>query len=592
MEWWIVLVILFGGFIILLATGLPVAFCLGILNIVTIVLFFHGGIGALQAVAQGTFDSVSSFVFVAVPLFILMGAVLTHTGLAFKSITSLDVWFGHVPGRLAVMGTAAGVIFGAASGSSMASTATIGQALIPQMLDQKYARWITIGSIACTGGIDMLIPPSTLIVIFAGIASMPVGKLLIASIIPGIVMALCLTAFIVTVAKFKPEIAPPQHQFKVVTARDRLKSLKDLLPIGVLIVVVIVSIFAGIATPSESAAMGAFASFALAAAYRKLTLQSIKNALLSTVSVTGMSLLIITTSKVFSQVLAYTGVSRGIIEAIQTLPVSPMVILFGMNLIVFTMGCFMEPVLDMVYTSGDYFTGETVELSAISCIRPDPIYLLNTIRETQVMDVVNEACRKKSGCIALFPTLMGRGFTLLSTKPIKPGDWSGMRIRSIGGITGLGIPSMGGSALLIPPAEVFDALQRGTIDGVIGAASDRYSFGERGVYKYILMPRFFESATYWFIGAKVWDGLPDNVKTFLKSVAKSQEDELFPWCRKWDDDTILKYINEDKVKLVWCSPEEERKIARAFRADYLDLTAKKSPDYGPRIQKLLKDYVY
>lgn len=248
--------------------------------------------------------------------------------------------------------------------------------------------------------------------------------------------------------------------------------------------------------------------------------------------------------------------------------------------------------VDMVYTSGDYFTGETVELSAISCIRPDPIYLLNTIRETQVMDVVNEACRKKSGCIALFPTLMGRGFTLLSTKPIKPGDWSGMRIRSIGGITGLGIPSMGGSALLIPPAEVFDALQRGTIDGVIGAASDRYSFGERGVYKYILMPRFFESATYWFIGAKVWDGLPDNVKTFLKSVAKSQEDELFPWCRKWDDDTILKYINEDKVKLVWCSPEEERKIAKAFRADYLDLTAKKSPDYGPRIQKLLKDYVY
>jgi tripartite ATP-independent transporter DctM subunit len=350
MEWWIVLVILFGGFIILLATGLPVAFCLGILNAVTIVLFFHGGIGALQAVAQGTFDSVSSFVFVAVPLFILMGAVLTHTGLAFKSITSLDVWFGRIPGRLAVMGTAAGVIFGAASGSSMASTATIGQALIPQMLDQKYARWITIGSIACTGGIDMLIPPSALIVIFAGIASMPVGKLLIASIIPGIVMALCLTAFIVTVAKFKPEIAPPQHQFKVVTARDRLKSLKDLLPIGVLIVVVIVSIFAGIATPSESAAMGAFASFALAAAYRKLTLQTVKNALLSTVSVTGMSLLIITTSKVFSQVLAYTGVSRGIIEAIRTLPVSPMVILFGMNLIVFIMGCFMEPVSIMLIT--------------------------------------------------------------------------------------------------------------------------------------------------------------------------------------------------------------------------------------------------
>lgn len=255
-------------------------------------------------------------------------------------------------------------------------------------------------------------------------------------------------------------------------------------------------------------------------------------------------------------------------------------------------GAMRSGTVDMVYTSGDYFTGETIELSAISCIRPDPLYLLTTIRDTGVMDIVNEACRKKSGSIALFPTLMGRGFTLLSTKPIKPGDWSGMRIRSIGGMTATGIPAMGGSALLIPPAEVFDALQRGTIDAAVGSASDRYSLGERGVYKYILMPRFFESATYWFMAAKVWDGLPDNVKTFFKGLAKSQEDEGFPWCRKWDDDNVLKFINEDKVKLVWCTPEEEHKIAKAFRANYLDVMVQKSPDYGARIQKVLKDYVY
>ncbi len=255
-------------------------------------------------------------------------------------------------------------------------------------------------------------------------------------------------------------------------------------------------------------------------------------------------------------------------------------------------GAMRSGVVDMVYTSGDYFSGETIELTTISTIRSDPIYFLNALRETKVMDVVSEASREKSGCIALLPILMGRGFTLLSTKPIKPGHWSGLKIRSPGGAAAAGIPAMGGSAMLIPPAEVFEALQRGVVDGVIGGASDRYSFGERGVYKYILMPRFYESATYWFISAKAWDGLPDKMKSFLKGVSNDIEKVAIPWCRKWDDDTIVKYMDEDKVKLVWCSPEEEHKLAKTFRWDNLESIAKKSPKYGAKIYELLKGYVY
>jgi tripartite ATP-independent transporter DctM subunit len=344
MEWWVVLIILCAGFIILLATGLPVAFCLGILNVGSLLVFFPGGIKALGAIANGTFDSVSSFVFVAIPLFVLMGSVLTHTGLAFKAITALDLWVGRVPGRIAVVGMASGVIFGAASGSSMASTATIGKVLVPEMLNRGYARWLAMGSIACTGGIDMLIPPSALMVIFAGIASMPVGQLLIGGIIPGIIMASCLSLFIILITKLKPGIAPPHEGRGRITIRERLASLKDIAPIGVLMIAVLGTIFFGIATPSESAAMGAFASFVVAAVYRKLTLESVKKSLFSTITVTGMALLIITTSKVFSQVMAYTGVSTGLIETITALPVHPLVILFGMNLIVFIMGCFMDAV--------------------------------------------------------------------------------------------------------------------------------------------------------------------------------------------------------------------------------------------------------
>lgn len=248
--------------------------------------------------------------------------------------------------------------------------------------------------------------------------------------------------------------------------------------------------------------------------------------------------------------------------------------------------------VDMVYTGADYFTGETPELIATGSIRPDPLFFIHVLRETKVVDVLNEALRERSGCIALLPVNQGRGLTLLSTKPVKPGDWSGLKIRSIGGQTAIGIPAMGGSATLIPAAEVFEALQRGTVEGVVGMASDRYSFGERGVYKYIIMPRFAEAHAFWFISVKAWDKLPDNIKAFLKNVSNDMEEEIPTWCRKWDDDTIVKYMDEDKVKLLWCTPEEERKLAKAFRMDVLESLVKKSPNYGQKIYNLMKGYVY
>jgi TRAP-type C4-dicarboxylate transport system substrate-binding protein len=189
-------------------------------------------------------------------------------------------------------------------------------------------------------------------------------------------------------------------------------------------------------------------------------------------------------------------------------------------------------------------------------------------------------------------TNVGRGFTLLSTKPVKPGDWSGLKIRSSGTISATGIPGMGGTSMLIPAAEVFEALQRGIIDATYRAASDAYSFGERGIYKYIIMPRFSEAPCFWFISAKVWDKLPDNTKTFLRVVSKDLEESAILWWRKYDEDTVVKYMDEDKIKLIWCSPEEERKLAKAFRWDNLEVIAKKSPKYGARILELLKGYVY
>jgi TRAP-type C4-dicarboxylate transport system substrate-binding protein len=167
-----------------------------------------------------------------------------------------------------------------------------------------------------------------------------------------------------------------------------------------------------------------------------------------------------------------------------------------------------------------------------------------------------------------------------------------MKIRVAARFAATGIKRMGGSTVSMPGGEVFEALQRGIVDAVWGTASDRYDFGERGIYKYILMPRVSFHATHCFISAKVWDKLPDDIKTFLKGVSYDLEPKSLLWCRKWDDETVLKYIDEDGIKLMWCSPEQQSKIAKAFREDWLELVTKKSPKYGPKIYDLIKDHVY
>lgn len=349
MEWWIVILALFGGFVLLLLTGLPIAFAFGILNVAAILLLVGGGTEALILVAISSYESVSSFAYIAVPLFILMGEVMFHTGLAALAISGIDAWIGRIPGRLAILGTVTGALFGAASGSSMASAGTIGAALIPEMLERRYAAWLALGSVACSGALAILIPPSTLAVIFAGIASMSVGQLLIGGIVPGLIIAFLLCIFIIVVAKLRPDVAPA-YELKAVPFLVKIKGLRYLVPIFSLIIIVIGSIFVGMATPSEAAAMGSLGAFVLAGFYKRLTFSNVKNSLLATVRVSVMALLIITTSQVFSQVLAITGATGGLTRTITQWSGHPLVILIGMNVVVFVMGCLIDAVSIMLIT--------------------------------------------------------------------------------------------------------------------------------------------------------------------------------------------------------------------------------------------------
>jgi tripartite ATP-independent transporter DctM subunit len=353
LEWWEVLVIMFSTLGVLMISGMPIAFAFGVLNIV-LLYSLVGGVGALQAIALSSFSSVGNFSFIALPLFVLMGELVLHTGLATLAINSIGKWLGRIPGRLAVMAVLAGTAFAAGSGSSMASAATLGTILIPEMRKNGYDKGLTVGVLATSGALAILIPPSALMVIFGGISQLSVGDLLIGGILPGLLLASLLFTYIVLVTILRPHLAP-SVELEDVSWADRLQALANFAPLVALILIVLGSIFVGVATPSESAAMGAAGAFLLALAYGRLSRGAIHNSLLGTVEVSGFAMLIVTSATAFSQILAHSGAAAGLTLFATVLPVPPWVIVGAMQVVVLVMGCFMEPVSIMLITVPIFF---------------------------------------------------------------------------------------------------------------------------------------------------------------------------------------------------------------------------------------------
>ncbi|MSQ71407.1 MAG: TRAP transporter large permease subunit [Betaproteobacteria bacterium] len=353
MLWWQTLLLMFGGLAVLMGTGMPIAIAFGLLN-VALFFFFAGGEGALQAVALSSYGSVATFTFTALPMFIVMGEVILHSGLAKLAIDAMGKWLGRMPGRLAVLAVIGGTVFGAASGSSMASAAMLGRVLIPEMRARGYDKGLAVGCIATCGALDILIPPSALGVIFAGIARLSVADILIGCLIPGLILAVLIFGYIIVICTLKPHLAPP-YDVEPVPLREKIQSLVHVLPLFALILLVLGTMFFGWATPTESAAMGAVGAFIVAALYGKLSRQVIRKSLMNAVEVTGLALLIITSATAFSQVLAHTGAASGLAEFATSLPVSPWIILIGMQLVMLVMGLFIDEVSIMLITIPIFF---------------------------------------------------------------------------------------------------------------------------------------------------------------------------------------------------------------------------------------------
>ncbi|MBX3575077.1 MAG: TRAP transporter large permease subunit [Mesorhizobium sp.] len=349
MEWLATFSVILGGLLVLMMAGMPIAFAFLLITAAG-VLALQGGGMAFQQLIISMISSVSSFALVPIPLFILMGAVLWHSNLGKQAVDALDKLMGRLPGRLSLLTMASGGVFSALSGSTMANTAMLGKLLLPQMEERGYRRDLSMGSIMAAGGLAMMIPPSAIAVVLASIAKLSIAKILVAAIIPGLMMAIGYVIYIVGRTVADPSAAPA-GQDEIATWSEAIVAMtKNLLPLGVIIFAVTGLIVLGIATPTEAAAMGALSSILLAALYRRLSMRMMKDSLYDTLRISVMTFAILAGALGFSQILAYSGATTGMLGAVFSWDVQPVLVIITMMLVVLVLGCFMDQIAIMLIT--------------------------------------------------------------------------------------------------------------------------------------------------------------------------------------------------------------------------------------------------
>ena len=348
MEWWMWFVLIIGSFLVLLSIGLPVFLSFMAVNVVCIYIIWGGGTGMSQFV-HSIFSSISTFVLLPIPLFIIMGEILVFSGVFVKAIDVLDLWMTRTAGRLCVIAIGAATIFSCISGSSIACTAMLGSLLLPDMLRRGYHKSIAVGS-CMAGSLDMIIPPSALAVVLGSLADISIGRLLISGLLPGFIMAGLYAAYILTRCKLQPSMAPPYDPKRVSWSEKIVLTIKYVLPFFVIIILVLGVILLGLATPTESAAIGTLASFILVALYKKLTWKVIIETVKGSLQITVMMFMILTGAQAFGQILAYTGASQGLLTFILGFNFPPYLILAVMMFILLFLGTLMEQVAIMMVT--------------------------------------------------------------------------------------------------------------------------------------------------------------------------------------------------------------------------------------------------
>jgi len=327
-------------FIGLLAIGLPIGIGMAVVGFAGI-WAMKGSSVALNALYQIPYSAVASWLLSVLPMFIFMGYIAFYAGFAKDAYGVAYRWFGRLPGGLAIATLMGAAAFGACSGSSVAATAALGKLAFPEMERYHYDRQLAAGTVAMGGTLAALIPPSILLVLYGVTTEQSIAKLLIAGILPGLLSMFCFILLVVAVVIFRPHLAPPGESF---SWKEKLLSLKGI--VGILIIFVAISggIYAGIFTPTEAGAVGAFTCLVLALLMRRMSWPVFGEVLRESLRVNATIFLIILGAYIFVRFLALTRLPVHFAEWVVELQVSPMVIFLGIILAYLVLGCFMDAI--------------------------------------------------------------------------------------------------------------------------------------------------------------------------------------------------------------------------------------------------------
>ena len=325
--------------------GLHVAPALGLIGVVLMVVFSDRPL--LDMLGQIAWNVNSSFVLVAVPLFILMGEILVRSGISERVYRVLSHWLAPLPGGLLHSNVAACALFAAVSGSSAATAATIGSVSLPAFRQRGYSERLAVGSLAAGGTLGILIPPSISFIIYGVLVEESIGRLYMAGFIPGFLLAGVFMVIIAVMARIWPILAPPET---APSWRVRLVGLLALIPMIALMFIVLGTIYLGVATPTEAAAFGVVAALVLTALERRLSLQMLTDTALATVRSSCMIMLIVTGAFTLSFALAILGVPAQVTEWVTGMQLSPVALVVFLVLFYLFLGTFMESLSMMVTT--------------------------------------------------------------------------------------------------------------------------------------------------------------------------------------------------------------------------------------------------
>ena len=348
MVWWGTLS---GGLAVLLAafmTGAPIFIAFLVINIAGVLIVL--GQPGFGMVANSIFETTNIAALSAIPLFILMGELLFRSGSIDILFDSVDKLVGKVRGRQYVLCIVLSTIFGALSGAAMGVAAMMARTLYPGMIERKYDSRLSTGAILAGASLAPIIPPSVLVIIIGTLADVSIAGLLIAGIVPGLLLSAMFLTYIFARVRANPELAPygESDVAPEVTVWEMVVAVLRVLPFAVIIFCVMGFILLGVATPSESAATGVLGALLTAAYYRKLNWQMISESVASAAFITSMILVIMASSKMFSQLLAFTGSTRELTSLIVTLDFEPYVMLFIMMLIPFILCMFIDQIALML----------------------------------------------------------------------------------------------------------------------------------------------------------------------------------------------------------------------------------------------------